>query len=684
MSTHLYKTREDLLSFLHATLLRFFQLTITLLALFFLTRTFEYIFVSQIHQLPKNSLSLAASGIYYDTIFLLIICGYGIIPFFIISYFKPGFAFMLFVVGFVLALLSNLLLIFYYSKSLVPLGVDLFGYSLNEVLHTVQSSGGINVFLIVTLVFFVLIAVAVFHFSRKISLPKYLLYLLFTALLVVNFFCEEIEPKEKEYKTELEFYTVINKLQFFSEKVIPYLLDHDEEFIEGDYFIDDKSEEQNSFVYADKNYPFMRLDSSQNVLGNFFSTTKELPNFVFIITESLGRSYSGEGAENGSFTPFLDSLATQSLYWKNFLSTSGRTFGVFSSLFGSLPFGEKGFLDLGEKMPPHFSLITFLKQLGYTASFYHGGDIRFDNMDIFFKRQNVDFILGDKNFGGDYKKMPANANGFSWGYGDQELFKRSLEIINQQKKSPRIDIYMTLSMHDPFLVEGQDYYRAKADARLQAMALSLDQKAEYEKDIDKYATVMYTDDAFKSFFEAYKKRDDFKNTIFIITGDHRMPEIPVATKLERFHVPFLIYSPMLKRTEMISSISTHFDVLPTLMAFLREQYKIQTPTYVTWLGDGLDTVGNFRNVHSAPLMRNKNELLDYLDRKYFLAGREVFEVFDNLLLSKLEDNVVQRRLQNYFDQFKLKNNMMLKTGRLLPDSVFHFAVSRGKEVSKKK
>lgn len=678
MNSRLYKSREDLQLFIKETSTRFFQLIFGLFLLFLFLRIFEYAFISLIHRLPQNSLTLAASGIFYDILFLLIICGYGILPFYVISYFKPGFAARIFVICSILASLCNLILIFYYSKSSVPLGIELFGYSVKEILHTVQTSGGINMFLIVSIGFLVLIAVVVFKFSRKIPLPKYLLYALLTAFLGAIFFYGDREPKETDYKTELDYYTVINKLQYFSGKVIPYLSGQEEELVGGDYFIEDKSEGQNSFFYVDKNYPFMRLDSSENVLGNFFNTSKELPNFVFIITESLGRSFSGEGAVDGSFTPFLDSLARQSLYWKNFLSTSGRTFAVFSSLFGSLPFGEKGFLDFAERTPQHFSFITFLKQLGYRTSFFHGGDVHFDNMDVYFKKQNIDFILSDKNFGTGFKKMPAKSEGFSWGYGDKELFQRSLQILNTENKIPHIDIYLTLSMHDPFLVEGQESYKNKVRQQLQSFPLTVQQKAEYEKYFDMYATVMYTDDAVKDFFTAYRKRNDFQNTVFIITGDHRMPEIPLTTKLDRFHVPFLIYSPMLKRRATFASVSTHFDVLPSLIAFLRENYKVETPKYVSWLGSGLDTATYFRNIHSAPLMRNKNELLDNLDQKYFLADKKVYEVFDNLVTARLNDETVENRLQNNFNEFKSRNKTMIQTKKLLPDSVLQFVAKRKK------
>jgi hypothetical protein len=43
----------------------------------------------------------------------------------------------------------------------------------------------------------------------------------------------------------------------------------------------------------------------------------------------------------GGFT-YLDSLIPKSLYWENFVSNAGRTFGALPSILGSLPY-EKDF-----------------------------------------------------------------------------------------------------------------------------------------------------------------------------------------------------------------------------------------------------------------------------------------------------------------------------------------------------
>ena len=99
----------------------------------------------------------------------------------------------------------------------------------------------------------------------------------------------------------------------------------------------------NPFTYLSHEFPFLHKEQTPNMLDPFFKPWSQAPSIVFIIVESLGRGYTGENAYLGSFTPFLDSLMSRSLYWENCLSTSGRTFSVLPSLMGSSPFGEKGF-----------------------------------------------------------------------------------------------------------------------------------------------------------------------------------------------------------------------------------------------------------------------------------------------------------------------------------------------------
>ena len=113
-------------------------------------------------------------------------------------------------------------------------------------------------------------------------------------------------------------------------------------------------------------------------------------------------------------------------------------------------------------MPDHLSLISLLKkQAGYTSSFVYGGEAEFDKMDVLLHRQGVDKIIDIRSFDSGYTKLPASGAGFTWGYGDREIFRKYLEDLKSSPNSSRMDVMLTLAMHDPFNVPNQEYYDQK-------------------------------------------------------------------------------------------------------------------------------------------------------------------------------------------------------------------------------
>ena len=156
----------------------------------------------------------------------------------------------------------------------------------------------------------------------------------------------------------------------------------------------------NDFVIKDEaKYPFLHTDQSHEILSHFMQKDSTAPNVVILIVEGLGRAFTTENAYLGSYTPFLDSLSRKSLYWENCLSTAGRTFEVLPSVLASLPYADHGFCEMGEKMPQHLSLLRILAANGYQTNFYYGGDSKFDNMNLFLKRQRTSSIIDLNSFG---------------------------------------------------------------------------------------------------------------------------------------------------------------------------------------------------------------------------------------------------------------------------------------------
>ena len=598
-----------------------------------------------------------------------------LIPFLLLYFFSEKAANLIFIFFAVFLLLIQLGLVEYFNKTMVPLGSDLYAYSVADIRQTVGASGSIH---LATFIFtIILIAAFIFifmFFSKKIKTGKY-----FTVSVIALSFIPIITgftlPDSTSLKTEYSRTLVLNKSDFFISQSYHYFFP---EPVENDIYSDTYSGDfgDNStasfkdFVYTDESkFPFLHKDETPDVLSPFFNKADHLPNIVIILVEGLGRAFTNDGAVLGNFTPYLDSLSKESLYWKNFLSSGGRSFAVLPSVLGSLPFAKNGFNELGDEMPQHLSLMSLARHNGYRTAFFYGGDSRFDNMNLYLKKDAVNNIYDEFTFPSGYKKLPAS-NGFTWGYGDDELFRRYLQLLPQEDNQPELNVLFTVSTHSPFLLNDQEKYNPLFEQRMDQLRFSAEKKSAYDQYKSQYASILFLDEAIKNFIEQYKQRSEFRNTIFIITGDHRMPEIPMISKMDRYHVPLIIYSPLLKRTATFSSISSHFDIAPSLLSFLNNSYSFQKPSVASWMGSGLDTTRAFRNIHQYPLMQTKNEVIDFVQGTSHLNGQNTFSISENMDEEPINDKSKAEQLQHSFDLFKSRNQKFIDGAKLIPDSVY--------------
>lgn len=564
----------------------------------------------------------------------------------------------------------QVLLIEYFSASLIPLGADLYSYSKSDIQQTLGASGGVNLVSITNLLCTLAVTISIIlAFSKKIKLHSYLAALLpFASLTLLLLGTSSF--RSSPFRSDFANNITLNKSDFFFSETLKYFFPSEYEDESSDEFASASGFRKASFDYIDESqYPFLRTDNTQDVLSPFFNKSDTPPNVVILMVEGLGRAFTNEGAYLGSFTPFLDSLSQQSLYWNNFLSQGGRTFAVLPSLLGSLPFGDKGFLKEADKIPKHLSLLNILKTNGYNTAFYYGGDAEFDNMAAFLQANATDAIYDEKTFGTDYGKMPLSETGFSWGYGDSELFRRYFEL-NTTADKPRLDILLTVSTHSPFKVNNQEAYFALFERRMKELKFDEAKKKSYRNNDFKYASILYADESLKNFFIEYSKREDYKNTVFLITGDHRMPELPMSSKIDRYHVPLIVYSPLLKRTAKFSSVSSHYDVAPSLLAFLNKNYNIKKPAIATWLGDGLDTARAFRNIHSYPLIQTKATIVDYVMGNYHLNNETLFTLSPNMDEAVITEHATLKQIKTEFNNFKKRNDRFARGAKLIPDSLY--------------
>jgi len=559
---------------------------------------------------------------------------------------RPRYGFNFVFVLLVVLLIIEAMLISYYCTALVPLGSDLLGYSFEDIKITIANSGG--VWLYVSMGFGIIFSIGLFFGLYKIT-SKYYHHI------------------SRMYPFTIILFSLFIMTLFVSGKPINQ---NKTQYLALNLY--ETSTEDTSYN-SDVEYPLIKSQKIENTLGEFFELKEEKPNIVFIMVEGLGRDFMGEGAEYGGFTPFLDSLSTKSLYWENCLSNAGRTFGVLPSLIGSLPFGKSGFMEL-EKYPNKLTLYSILKNNGYRTSFYQGTNSSFDNVDRFLLSENVDFVLDKSGFGNQFTMQAEDAAGSSWGYPDRELFKKSMSLPREAGQ-PRMEVYMTISTHEPFIPPQQDFYERKVVKILSKGNHRGKIKNVIEKNENVFATLLYTDDALKYVFDAYKKQPDYDNTIFIVTGDHRLIPIPQRNNLSRFHVPLIMYSPLLKSTKKMSAVNSHFDVTPTLLAMLQSKYELKMPKKVAWMGGALDTQAEFRSTKDIPLMRNKNELKEFISAEKMYSDGSVYAIDKNM---DLESSFGGSKAESKLENFKSMNAYVTANDKIIPDSLAIFRVQKEK------
>ncbi|MDO6473324.1 sulfatase-like hydrolase/transferase [Maribacter sp. 1_MG-2023] len=555
---------------------------------------------------------------------------------------KYGFNLVFVILSFIL--IFEALLTAYYCTTLVPLGSDILGYSYADMKITIANSGGfmISVYLLIGITILISMFLILYRITSKVYHRISKMYP-FTIVLF-SLFMASLFTDGKPINQ--------NKVQYLAVNVY------------------NTSTEDNSYTSTEE-YPLVQSANIENVLGEYFELKEEKPNIVFIMVEGLGRDFVGEGAEYGGFTPYLDSLTTKSLYWENFLSNTGRTFGVLPSLLGSLPFGKSGFMEL-EEYPNKLTMFSVLKNNGYHTSFYQGTNSSFDKVDRFLTSENVDFVLDKSGFGSKYQKQAEDAAGSSWGYPDMELFKKSLSF-ERSANQPRLEVYMTISTHEPFIPPNQDLFEGKVKNILANGSFDSRVEKVIAKNDNVFATLLYTDNSIKWFMESYKSQPNYDNTIFIITGDHRLIPIPQRNNISRFHVPMIMYSPMLKSTRKMSSVSSHFDITPSILALLSNSYELKMPKKVAWMGGALDMETAFRSTKNIPLMRNKNELKEYISGEKLYTDGDIMVLDENMDISSAFGG---GSIETILERFKSVNHYVTTENKIIPDSLAIFTIQK--------
>lgn len=302
-------------------------------------------------------------------------------------------------------------------------------------------------------------------------------------------------------------------------------------------------------VLVDESMAAVRRDYQPPVEGKL-----PIRNVVVILMESFAGRYVGALGSSDGITPNFDRLAKEGLLFRRFFSNGTHTHqGMFATMacFPNLPGFE--YLMKTPEGGNHFSgLPQLLHKRGFNDVYVYNGDFAWDNQQGFFGNQGMTRFIGRNDYKNPIVSDP------TWGVSDQDMFDRAvIELQQMDRGKPFYALLQTLSNHTPYALPKE---------------LPVAPVKGHGWQNEHLTAMRYSDWALGQFFNKIRPMPWFKETLFVVLGDHGFGVNEQLTEMDLFrhHVPMLIIAPGItnKFGNTRDVVGTQVDVVPTIMGRL--------------------------------------------------------------------------------------------------------------------
>ena len=250
-------------------------------------------------------------------------------------------------------------------------------------------------------------------------------------------------------------------------------------------------------------YQFGDLDTAKKIAASLtanngapvkiLNTLK--PNIIFIVLESFGNALIGPLKGDSLTTPNLNRYIKEGVVFTNFYASGNRTDKAMPAILNGYPAQPaNSIIKEPEKTQTLPGIIKTMNGLGYTSSFWYGGEINFANFNSFVINSGFSQIITMANFSPDLKLS-------SWGIPDNVLFETLIDSMKNIKE-PFLKVVLTLSSHEPFDIPMEPVFEGN------------DEMTKFRN------SIYYSDKSLGTFLDFAKNTKWWKNTLIILVADH--------------------------------------------------------------------------------------------------------------------------------------------------------------------
>ncbi|WP_321349806.1 LTA synthase family protein [Halopseudomonas oceani] len=290
-------------------------------------------------------------------------------------------------------------------------------------------------------------------------------------------------------------------------------------------------------------------------------TVLPVRNVVVVLMESFAGYYTGALGSPLGITPEFDRLSKEGLLFTRYFSNGTHTHqGMFATMacFPNLP-GFEYLMQEPEGGHAFSGLPQLLSKRGFDDLYVYNGDFAWDNQKGFFGKQGMRHFIGRNEYVNPVFSDP------TWGVSDQDMFDRAVTELNALDHTrPFYALLQTLSNHTPYALPDP---------------LPVDAVSGQGVNDEHLTAMRYSDWALGRFFDQVRNEPWYKDTLFVVIGDHGFGTPRQLTDLDllRFNVPMLLIAPGI--TERFGQrndiVGTQVDVVPTIMGRLGGEVQQQ-------------------------------------------------------------------------------------------------------------
>lgn len=122
--------------------------------------------------------------------------------------------------------------------------------------------------------------------------------------------------------------------------------------------------------------------------------------------------------------------------------------------------------------------------------------------------------------------------------------------------------------------------------------------------------------------------------------------------LRKYNVPLIIYSPLLKQSRRMESVVSHYDIAPSVTAYLKKNYSCKFPETTHYLGESLDTTVRFVSKKKQLFMLNNRAIEEWIHDTLYLYNNELYLILPNLDVKWYENEAEKERMKQELAMFQ--------------------------------